>query len=1342
MKNQKGFTMVELLAVITILAIIMVILIPAVSNISKNTKESILNSKISTIETSASKYGEDNINAFQKCTNALEAGVINKDAYKDCLVSVDELVALGYLEYDTTKGDASFISNPVTGGRVDGNLLLCYNPHTITVSATLYDVNTDYYSCPAVSESGNYSLNLGITRKSFYWGTHEEFKTSIHTKGEFKSIDCSVDGPFSCKVDGNSLVITLNDIGDKKQGSFDVQVTGVYNENGEDKELYRHINLYLYVVDFNIDDYTPEMCMKTLTNEIFKITGANYGEFKLSGISDDLNATVKDNILYMNSGSNTGEKSFTISEGNANLTKTIVREVYDLDVLSYISNLIVGDGATKVELNAGGTGTLTITTDSSYATVSTDNKSFSTKVTLNGQNYFYIKGNGIGKVKVSIQGSICGETSFEVNVSNIKLDNTDIPKYLYFNGGRRQNNDKTQFKSKISGSAVNDFSCKVYKNSSNGYVENTDYLDCHIENDTVILETANGDGIYDNVTDFKVNVKSESEGSLDIYIPVIYKTSIYFKENNENVIKVCKDISDTSTNTVTIHGINLGELNSDGTSCNNGTNNIVFDSMSDYYLVNLGNDPRNPALTYTNNCASGNAKYGDILLKRHTVTSEQVSSNLPYKLGTNNTGRAIIMLRENNGNRLGELDYYVYSLSSSLSTLTLGVNTVSSKIVISYAATGTLSYSIQNRYIAGINYIKRDTFSYEPDNINKVFTDEITISSYRTGSTYLVITGADCGSIRIPINVTNVFQINLDGGKYGSVSEKSLTCTEERLGNGCYVTLPDFSVPDGITKKGWSTDINGTNIKNIGGRVKLSDSNKGSTYYAIANNPVPSCLFTDVPSDIYDTGKAYLNCTDIGGGLASDVIDKSMISTGSDVLVDSITKISDLSNGYRFEVVLKANNYYGPFTLTLSEGAVRDRYDLVNNSVVSSEIVSAEHEYVEYYEIGKSNKRNVIAFLYDNKIIDQSSGYTLSVYGTGEMMDFTNIPWDSYAGQISSITIGDGVTSIGNNAFYGTGISNISVPASVKSIGTSAFESTSLKILSVNSETIGKRAFANNLELASVTIGSAVRTIEQYAFSTNTSLSAVTFNEGLEYIRDYAFIDSNLGDIVIPRSVQTIGDYAFYNFKGESADIGNAYVGIAPFRGVNFKEIKASTLEVEDNILYNGDILILMPDKLEGNVAVRDGTTEIIYDALNGFVSADDKKMSLSVPSSVTSINSRINLNIKEILVSADNANFSSKDGVLLSKDESTLLSVPSYYGKLEYIVDAESISSYAFMNNIILKTIILTDSVKSVERNSIYGRGDLGIRKVINNSSVLFSDYYYDTNYDITVETNDGTQS
>ena len=1345
MRDHKGFTMVELLAVITILSIIMVILIPAVTNISKNTKESILNSKISTIETSASKYGEDNINTYQKCTNALESGAINKDAYDDCIVSVDDLVRYGYLEYDTTKGDASFIGNPVSGGRLDGKVLLCYDPHTITVSATLYDVNADYYSCPAVSESGNYSLNLNATKKDFYWGTHEEYKTKIYTKGTFKSITCEVTGPFTCKVDGDDLILTLNDkSGSGTDGNYQVRVIGTYYEDSKEKKLYRHMNLGVYVVNYDIDGYTPKMCMKTLTNDLFRITGRNYGEFSLSGISDDLNATIKGDVLYMSSGTSTGEKSFNITENHAGISKTIIRQVYDLSVTTHITNVIVGEAAKKINLNAGGTGSLTVSVDSSAASISANNSSFGSTITLNNQNYFYIKGNGIGSVKVTIKGSLCGETSFDVNVSNIKLDNTEVPEYLYFNGGRRQNNDKTQFKSKINGSSSNDFTCTVYKKSTyGGYVENTDYLNCHMENDTVILETTSGEDIYDNVEDFKVNVRSEKDGSLDIYIPVIYKTSLYFKENNETVTKICKDVeSGLSNNTITIHGINLGVLDASGRVCDSKKNNIVFDSMSDYYLVDLGSNPNQPAINLTNNCASNGGKYGGVTLIRHNVTSEQYNINLPYKLGRTNTGKAIIFLRENNGNRLAELDYNVYSLKSNVNSITLGVNKESAEITISYAATGKLSYSVSNSWTASVNVVSRSNFSYEPDNINKVFTDKIKIRSYRTGTTYLVIKGADCGELRIPIYVTNVFQINLNGGTYGSLNETTLTCTESVLGFGCSVTLPDFDVPDGITKKGWSTSPSGDNIKSIGSKITINNRNKGTTYYAIADNPVPSCLFTDVPRDIYKTGKAYLNCTDIGGGLDSDSINKGMISTGSGVVVDSVKKVADISNGYRFEIVLKANNYYGPFSLTLSEGAISDTYGLVNKRVISSEIVSAEYEYVDYYKIGKNNKEDVIAFLYDNKDIDGSNGYTLSVYGSGEMEDFTSAPWDNYASQINNIVIGNNVSSIGNNAFYGTGITNINIPSSVKSIGTSAFESTSLKMLNVNSETIGKRAFANNLDLARVTIGSAVRTIEQYAFSTNNSLSNITFNEGLEYIRDYAFIDSNLGNIVIPKSVQTIGDYAFYNFKGESADIGNAYVGIAPFRGVNFKEIKASTLEVENNILYNGDTLILVPDKLEGDVLIREGTTRIIYDSLNGLVSADDKKMSLSVPSSVTNIESRINLNINKFIVSDDNNNYSSKDGALFNKDGTTLISIPSYFEKLEYVIDAENISSYALMNNIILKTITLTDSVKSIERNSIYGRGELGIRTVINNSSVLFSNYYYDTDYDITVETNDGTQS
>ena len=1345
MKSRNGFTMVELLAVIVILSIIMVILIPAVSNVSKNTKESILQSKISTIETSASKYGDDNINTYQKCTNALESGGIDIDAYKDCIISVDDLVGLGYLEYDTTKGNASFIGNPVTGDRIDGTVLLCYNAHTISIDAIYYEKDSEaggmvHYSCPAVSESGNYSLSIGSYRKDFYWGTHETFKTKIYTKGNFKSLTCETTGPFTCDIEDNYLNVTLDDSGtpSSEHGYYFVYVDAVYEEGGEEHTLYASLNTNYYVVSYDVEGYTRGMCMKTLTSETYRVKGSHTGDFSVSGTSDDLNATIKDKILYMNSGSNTGEKTFRITEGNAGLTKDIVRQVYKLSVDEHVTNVIVGDVAKRIKLNAGGTGKITVTLDSNAASISANNSSFSTSIVLTNQDYFYIKGNSIGTVVITIKGELCGEVTEEVNVSNIRLDNTDIPKYLYFNGGTRQNNDKTQFKSKISGSLVNDFSCTVYKNNNGKYVENTDYLNCRIENDTIILETTNGENVYNDVSDFKINIKSESQGSLDIYIPIIYKTSLYFKKNGDTVTKICKNVSDyNTTDTIMISGSNLGVLDTAGKSCDGSVNNIVFDSMTDYYLVNLGNSSTNPSINYTNNCASSGGTYGNMALKRHRVTSEQLSSSLPYKIDYNNTGKSVILLRENNGNRLGELDYHVYSLESEVSSLTLGVNTTSTRIKITYAATGRLNYNISSGYYARVNIISRDTFSYDPDNINKVFTDVITISTYRTGSTSLVISGDDCGKLTIPINVMNVFAINLDGGKYGTVKDKTLTCMEQNPGKGCYVTLPDFTVDDGITKLGWSTNINGGNNVSIGKSILLDNRNKGTTYYAIANNPIPNCMFSNVPSDIYGTTSLYLTCSDIGGGLESSDITINSLSVNNDkVRLESISKTNDtVANGYRYEIKVNPNGYYGPFRITLNDGVVSDKYGLTNKEATTGDIVSAENEYVNYYLIGKNNSSDVIAFLYQNKVLgNASSGYTLKVYGESEMKDFTTAPWDNYASKITDIAIASGITSIGKNAFYGVGITNISIPDSVSLIGESAFESTSLKMLNVNAETISKRSFANNLDLSTLTIGSNVRTIDQYAFSTNTSLSDITFNEGVKYIREYAFIDSNLGDLVMPKSLETIGDYAFYNFKGESVDISNAYVGIAPFRGVNFKEVKASTLEVDNNIVYNGEILIFVPDKLEGEIPIREGTTTIIFDSLNGFVNDDNKKMSLYMPASVTSIESRINLNISSIEVDANNENYASKDGVLYNKDLSNLISIPSYYPKAEYTIDSASISSYAMMNNITLNTVYLTSNVKSIGSSAIYGRTPLGIKKVVNDSNVLFSMYYYDVNYSLDI--------
>ena len=77
--NNKGFTLMELIASIVILAIIMAIAIPATSNISKLIKNNQRNNVIKEIEIAAEKY-------------AFDSG--------ETLIFVDKLVTEGYLESD------------------------------------------------------------------------------------------------------------------------------------------------------------------------------------------------------------------------------------------------------------------------------------------------------------------------------------------------------------------------------------------------------------------------------------------------------------------------------------------------------------------------------------------------------------------------------------------------------------------------------------------------------------------------------------------------------------------------------------------------------------------------------------------------------------------------------------------------------------------------------------------------------------------------------------------------------------------------------------------------------------------------------------------------------------------------------------------------------------------------------------------------------------------------------------------------------------------------------------------------------------------------------------------
>ena len=95
--------------------------------------------------------------------------------------------------------------------------------------------------------------------------------------------------------------------------------------------------------------------------------------------------------------------------------------------------------------------------------------------------------------------------------------------------------------------------------------------------------------------------------------------------------------------------------------------------------------------------------------------------------------------------------------------------------------------------------------------------------------------------------------------------------------------------------------------------------------------------------------------------------------------------------------------------------------------------------------------------------LDTETGL-LEIYGSGDMKNYSDYsPWHNYYTSVKSCTIGDGVTSIGESAFYNcSSLTSITIPNSVTSIGNSAFGNCSnlTSITIPNSVTsIGEEAF-------------------------------------------------------------------------------------------------------------------------------------------------------------------------------------------------------------------------------------------------------------------------------------------
>ncbi|GHT16476.1 hypothetical protein AGMMS4956_19020 [Bacteroidia bacterium] len=290
---------------------------------------------------------------------------------------------------------------------------------------------------------------------------------------------------------------------------------------------------------------------------------------------------------------------------------------------------------------------------------------------------------------------------------------------------------------------------------------------------------------------------------------------------------------------------------------------------------------------------------------------------------------------------------------------------------------------------------------------------------------------------------------------------------------------------------------------------------------------------------------------------------------------------------------------------------------------------------------------------------------TLTISGTGAMNDYDNTScgtncarttaawWDAL---ITSVVIEQGVTSIGNNAFQGCiYLTSVSIPNSVISIGYNVFDRTTW----YNNRADGLVYIGNWLYKYKGTMPAST-TIDVQAGTLGIAGAAFSYCHGLT-------------SISIPNSVISIGASAFQGCTGLTSI-----------------SIPDGVTSIKEGTFYGCTGLT--------SISIPDGVTSInesTFSYCSGLTS-------ISIPNSVISIDDiafSYCSGLTAITVDDANTTYSSVDGVLFNKAQTTLIKYPAGKQAAAYTIpnSVTSIGERAFSGCIGLTSVTIPNSVTSI---------------------------------------------
>ena len=302
-----------------------------------------------------------------------------------------------------------------------------------------------------------------------------------------------------------------------------------------------------------------------------------------------------------------------------------------------------------------------------------------------------------------------------------------------------------------------------------------------------------------------------------------------------------------------------------------------------------------------------------------------------------------------------------------------------------------------------------------------------------------------------------------------------------------------------------------------------------------------------------------------------------------------------------------------------------------------------------------------------------------------------------YESGIQSVSLGDDLESIGRGVFCNSQLRSIYLPASIDTIPDEAFYRPPLSDITLSDRVkyIGKQAFYECKQLTNLPVSASLEEIGENAFYECPFVNSIPVENGIRYIARVAYQSvlpedvtsvsvkdgtvslaaglfqyKPITEVVLPSSLETIGDYCFNQTKLGTIDLPD---GLRKIGNNAFDNISTlSSITIPESVEFIGYFAF----------GYCKGLWKITYNAVDAACASNWLMHSDNIE--------RIILGDKVIRIPR---------GLFYSQDYLTELTVP---GSVEFISD------YAFYRCTNMKSVKLPDNVRVIEEHAFDGCSSL----------------------------------